>query len=174
MTPEQWQQIEELLHAVLVRQPEERAEFLAEAGAGSEAVRQEVESLVAAHEQAQHFIESPALEVAAKAMAADYLTPPVGREINHFKLLSLLGAGGMGTVYLAEDAKLGRSSCCPASSLKTASGWRASNWRRGPPRHLIIQTSSPFMRSEKLTGCTTSPPNTLMDQLCGNEQRAGP
>lgn len=71
MTPERWQQIEKLYHSALGRQPAERAAFLQEACAGDEALRQEVESLLVHQEQAESFIEAPALEVVAEGMDTD-------------------------------------------------------------------------------------------------------
>jgi eukaryotic-like serine/threonine-protein kinase len=46
MTPERWQQVEKLYHAVLEREPSQRAAFLQRACAGNEELRQEVESLL--------------------------------------------------------------------------------------------------------------------------------
>ena len=70
MQAERWQEIDRLFDAVLEREPAERAPFLAEACAGDEDLRREVESLLAAHDGATKFIEAPAIEVAAKAAAA--------------------------------------------------------------------------------------------------------
>ncbi|MEK6288399.1 MAG: protein kinase [Acidobacteriota bacterium] len=108
MKPERWQQIERLYHAALERNPAERAAFLSEACAGEEAVLSEVESLLGYQEKAEQFIEAPALEVAAKRMADDQVNSMVGRQLGSYKILSRLGAGGMGEVYLAEDARLSR------------------------------------------------------------------
>ncbi len=58
MTPERWQQIEHLYHAALERPPAERAAFLDAACAGDEALRREIESLLAFDEQAENFIET--------------------------------------------------------------------------------------------------------------------
>src|SRR2546425_11679565 len=108
MTRERWKEIERLYQAALEREPDDRAIFLEEACAGDEALRREVESLLAYKTRAENFIESPALEVAAKALAQDQTNLAVGQAIGHYKIMSLLGAGGMGEVYLGEDTKLGR------------------------------------------------------------------
>ena len=106
---ERWQDVERLYHAALERPPEERAAFLAEACAGDKALCREVESLLAYEDQAEKFIESPALEVAAKMMAHEQGSKIVaGQTINHYRVISALGAGGMGEVYLAEDKRLQR------------------------------------------------------------------
>jgi serine/threonine protein kinase/Tol biopolymer transport system component len=108
MTPERWQRIKKLYHSALERDTGEQAVFLAEACDGDEALRGEVESLLHCDTRAERFIESPALEVAAKLCAEDRVQSMAGRQIGPYQILSLLGAGGMGEVYLALDARLGR------------------------------------------------------------------
>jgi hypothetical protein len=97
MKPERWRQIEELYHAALAREPEAWAAFLAEACAGDEELHCEVEALLKYHDQAAGFIETPALELAAKAMAADgSMEPstqalsqsPIPRQIGPYTLLA--------------------------------------------------------------------------------------
>ena len=66
MKPERWQQVETLYLGALEQKASQRVAFLAEASAEDEALRREVESLLRFHEQAGNFIESPALELAAK------------------------------------------------------------------------------------------------------------
>src|SRR5262249_26130046 len=108
MESERWQQIESLYYAALDRDATQRAAFLDEACAGDEELRREVESLLAVHEQSEGFLAMPALEVAAQVIAEDQGQTLAGQKINHYQILSLLGAGGMGEVYLAEDTRLGR------------------------------------------------------------------
>src|SRR5215510_7773121 len=108
MTPERWQCIERLYHTALERDTDERAAFLADACAGDEALRGEVESLLRCDRRAENFIEAPALEVAAKLCAEDRVQSMLGGKIGPYQILSPLGAGGMGEVHLALDARLGR------------------------------------------------------------------
>jgi len=108
MTPERYRQIGELYHAALEVDAAERAAFLARACADDAELRRQVESLINSHEQAADFIAAPALEVAAEMLAGDETDALTGRTIAHYRVLSLVGAGGMGRVYLAEDTGLGR------------------------------------------------------------------
>ena len=69
MEPERWQKIERLYYAALERKGSVRAAFVAEACAGDESLRKDVESLLAQAEQTGSFLDGPALESAAKALA---------------------------------------------------------------------------------------------------------
>jgi hypothetical protein len=71
MEAERWQAIERLYHSALKRKTSQRAAFLGEACSGDESLRREVEALLAQAEESGSFLESPALEVAAKALAQD-------------------------------------------------------------------------------------------------------
>jgi serine/threonine protein kinase len=107
MTLERWRKIEQLYHSAREREGSQRAAFLKEACAGDDALRREVESLLA-HEQGAEFLEVPALEAAAKLLVKDRGQSWVGRQLGSYRVISFLDAGGMGEVYQAHDTKLGR------------------------------------------------------------------
>lgn len=112
MKAERWQRIEQLYHATLERAAHQRAAFLSEASADDDGLRREVEVLLAANEQAGGFLATPALEQEAKDLARESLAAPVaiqiGQDLSHYRILSRLGAGGMGEVFLARDSILER------------------------------------------------------------------
>ncbi len=108
MKPERWRQIDKILKAALDREESQRAGFLDQACGEDEALRKKVEALLAAHKRGEDFLEEPALEMAAKSIAKDHIEARVGKQIGSYKILSLLGAGGMGEVYRARDMKLER------------------------------------------------------------------
>jgi len=71
MNPERWRRIEKLYHSVLEMKPDLRESYLDGACAGDPSLRKKVQRLVDRQSEAEGFIDSPALELAAKALAAD-------------------------------------------------------------------------------------------------------
>ena len=107
MNPKQYEKIGQLFHAALELPFEGRAAFLREACATDEELRQ-VESLLAAHEQAGDFAATPAMNLAAGWLAQQEEATAVTGRIGAYEVLSMIGHGGMGEVYLAQDTRLGR------------------------------------------------------------------
>jgi len=101
--PESKQDAAELFEAALDLDPLERADFLDKACADDASLRAEVESLLAADEKAAEFLEPPLLEVASRHAEPKAAASLVGRKVGGFRILGIIGSGGMGTVFEAEQ-----------------------------------------------------------------------
>jgi len=111
-----WSRVKEVFQAALEQKPEERAAFLLRTCGDDLTLRTEVESLLASLEQAGSFVERPAIQALApsEGRATSRILDDTrralqpGDSLGPYKVVAFVGAGGMGEVYRARDAKLNR------------------------------------------------------------------
>jgi predicted ATPase/serine/threonine protein kinase len=108
MTSERYEKIGQLFHAAMELPAESRGAFLSGACGVDVELRQEVESLLVAHDQAGDFATAPPPGVLAAWLAREDRQADLSGRIGAYEVLSPIGRGGMGEVYLAHDTRLGR------------------------------------------------------------------
>ena len=132
METARWRKIEELYHSALEREGSGRAAFVEQACNGDESLRREVESLLAQARDTENFLEAPALDLAARDLATsrDPGTPSHPASVGRYRIIRLLGEGGMGTVYEAEQEEPRRVVALKVIKLGLATPDRLRRFRR--------------------------------------------
>jgi hypothetical protein len=123
MNAEEWRRVNQVLSEALDLAPVERAQFIADACAGDDSLRREVEALIFSHERAGSFLESGP----AQASSVLRVPFPAGSRLGPYEILAAIGAGGMGAVYRAHDTRLGRDVAIKALQQSTPDG---AAWER--------------------------------------------
>lgn len=106
---ERWRRLEALFYEALELKPEARSQFLDKHCEGDTKLRKEIETLLVSAEKPMDFLHESVREAAHQMMTEDRheMCAP-GTQLAHYSIISLLGSGGMGEVYLAEDTRLRR------------------------------------------------------------------
>lgn len=102
MNNKTWQKAKELFHAARLLPADERPAFLDDQCLNDPALREQVDELLGFYDS--KFLESPPLMNAQKILDDDNFAP--GRVIGRYHIRELIGTGGMGQVFLADDVEL--------------------------------------------------------------------
>ncbi|MEZ5427630.1 MAG: protein kinase [Pyrinomonadaceae bacterium] len=108
MAQQDWQKVKDIFVDAMQQKPEIRQEFLEDACKDDEEIRREVESLLSSYDEADSFMEVPAVVETGKTLIVENSQFTNGQSLRHYNIIEQIGKGGMGEVYLAKDTRLKR------------------------------------------------------------------
>ncbi|MGZ8843810.1 MAG: protein kinase domain-containing protein [Pyrinomonadaceae bacterium] len=101
-------EIEEIFHQAMEVRTEERSGYLDRACSEDKNLRDEVDSLISAYESNSGLFDEAAVTMAMRVLGSTSAESMTGKEVGPYKILNLLGQGGMGAVYLAENRRVNK------------------------------------------------------------------
>src|SRR5271170_759353 len=130
MTPERWKRLETLFAAALELPREERAQFIAGQSMDDSEMRKELEKLLEAHDAETGSLDKPIFDLHSLESPREQTFADGTVLLGRFRIVRLLGAGGMGEVYEAIDTQLGRIALKTVIGDFTASPERLLRFRK--------------------------------------------
>ena len=135
-----WQKVREIFDAALLVEPAQRRKFVRRQCEGQTGLCAEVESLLESFDGAENFLEKPAIAEVAGQLLRSEAQFSNGELLNHYEIIELIGEGGMGEVYLAQDTKLGEYTIRAGDPV---SAYRENLFERA--RRLAVRHSTPIL-----------------------------